>query len=67
MAKIASVATDSLHLFDLFVSQKVPVEKYPETPINECETDDNCSNATHKCCDTDTHGIRKCVAPLENQ
>jgi len=41
----------------------VPVEKYPDTPINQCDTDDNCSNPVHKCCGTDTMGIRKCVNP----
>jgi len=41
----------------------VPVEKWPATPINECDTDENCPNSAHKCCGTDTSGIRKCVNP----
>ena len=43
---------------------QVPVEKYPARPINECEIDTDCTtNGAHKCCGTDTSGIRKCVLP----
>lgn len=42
----------------------VPVEKYPETPVNECEIDESCtSNPRHKCCGTEVSGTRKCVLP----
>jgi len=43
---------------------KVPVEHYPEVPVNQCEIDDDCLTPIHKCCGTDTSGIRKCVNPL---
>merc|ERR1712002_96648 len=42
----------------------VPVEKYPETPVNECEIDESCtSNPRHKCCGTEVSGTGKCVLP----
>jgi len=40
----------------------VPVEYRGEEPINRCEIDAECKDS-HKCCDTDTSGIRKCVLP----
>ena len=50
---------------ETFFFGQVPVEKYPETPVNECEIDTNCTaDVQHKCCPTDTMGIRKCVAPV---
>jgi len=44
---------------------KVPVEMYPEEPINECDTDAGCKNNEHKCCPTIWLGTFKCVLPTD--
>ena len=47
------------------VAFQVPAEEYPQTPVNECEIDDDCFNHPFKkCCDSTYVGIRKCVLPI---
>jgi len=43
---------------------KVPVENYPNVPINECDIDTDCTAVSnHKCCGTTYASTRKCVLP----